>query len=115
MKHVTIARAGYNFDTDTPYDEPVAVFTVDADGIHVQSGEEFIPKTMPVYDVQARRDVTLEDDPERWAELLPSAYRAGDYFVVVAERPQDEQRIVASDPAAAGRALAEAIDVRQMV
>lgn len=114
MKHVTLTRAAYDFDTDTPYDETVAVFNVDADGIHIESGEEFIPTDISVFDVQHKRDVSLADDPERWAELLPSAYRAGDYSVVVSDHAQTEEQIVTAVGVAAAVTVA-GIDVLQAV
>lgn len=63
-------------------------FYVSNDGIvRVEFGEEEVPRHVAVFDpVSTGPEVerlTLDADPIRWAELLPSAYRSGDYRVAV--------------------------------
>jgi hypothetical protein len=92
-------------------DQPVASFYVGESGIeHVEFGDEQIPRTVPILDLAAPEDarrVTLESDPLRWAELLPTAYSSGDYSVSVVETAEvsDSPRVVNRDMKAEMEAL----------
>jgi hypothetical protein len=49
----------------------------------IYEGEERVPRRVAVLDTDTGESVTLESNPERWAELLPSAFRSGDLTVAV--------------------------------
>jgi len=106
MKHIIINRTDYDLDRDEFRATPVASFTVDETGVvAVEFGEENIPLQMTVLDVEADRTLSFEDDPLRWVELLPGAYRSGDYTVAVGDEVRPHPRVVSS---AAGPAVAVA-------
>ena|SRR2546423_7816688 len=87
MHRVTFNRSTYDFDRDEVVTNPIASFVVGEDGIEkVDFGEEFVPLEMTVLDPESREVVSLKSDPLRWAELLPSAFRSGDYFVSLDEK-----------------------------
>ena len=84
MHRVTITRSDYDFDTDRWLTETVCSFVVGPRGIEqIDRGAERIPRRVAVLDIDSGKSVTLESDPERWAELLPSAFRSGDLTVTV--------------------------------
>lgn len=85
MQHVEITRSDYDFDTDRWRTETVSSFLVGPTGIvRVEEGEEQVPRRVTVLDIDTGQDVTLENEPERWAELLPSAFRSGDLTATAA-------------------------------
>ena len=84
MHRITITRSDYDFDADRWLTETVCSFVVGPRGIEqVNEGEERIPRRVAVLDINSGESVTLESDPERWAELLPGAFRSGDLTVTV--------------------------------
>lgn len=95
MRHVTILRSEADLVRMEFVERPMASFYVGQSGIErVEFGDEQIPRTVAVFDPTADVDpvggvqrITLESDPLRWAELLPTAYRSGDYSVAVVETP----------------------------
>ena len=102
-RRVTISYSDYDFDRDAVVTAPLASFVVSEEGIEsIDLGEEFIPVGMTVVDPGTREDVSFDADPLKWADLLPSAYRAGDYYVTVedAEVAILDQEITSSPPGA---------------
>lgn len=84
MHRVTITRSDYDFDADRWLTETVCSFVVGPHGIdQIVEGEQRIPRRVAVLDIDSGESVTLESDPEHWAELLPSAFRSGDLTVTV--------------------------------
>ncbi len=66
--------------------EPVVSFAVTKRGASLVDGERSEMLDMlevPVVDPRTRASVTFHENPVRWADLVPIAYRAGDYFVRV--------------------------------
>ena len=87
MHRIIITRSAYDFDADTWLPETVCAFTVGPLGIEqIEEGDESIPRRVAVLDIDSGESVTLESDPELWAELLPSAFRNGDLTVTVESR-----------------------------
>jgi hypothetical protein len=123
MQHVKITRSDYDFDTDRWQTETVSSFLVGPDGIvQVEEGEERIPRRVTVLDIDTGQDVTLESDPERWAELLPGAFRSGDLTATAdavpdlesvlapaAEREIESATVGSREPALAEAAALQAI------
>lgn len=89
MRHVVIYKRTADLTRLDLREREVASFYVGDDGIErVEFGEDEIPRSLAVFDpaIDANIDrITLEDEPVRWAELLPTAYRSGDYRVAVAK------------------------------
>jgi len=84
MHRITITRSDYDFDADRWLTETVCSFVVGPRGIEqIDQGDERIPRRVAVLDIDSGESVTLQSDPERWAELLPSAFRSGDLTVTV--------------------------------
>lgn len=109
MRHVTIIRTGYDFDRDQVVREETASFYVGPEGVtHVEFG--VVPDTVPVLDPETGERVTLQNAAERWADLLPGAYRSGDLVVstLVVEHDGHEhplprpKRVVRADEAPVG-------------
>lgn len=87
MRHVIIFKRTADLARLDLSEQPVASFYVSSDGIvKVEFGEDQIPRDISVFDENADpiTQLTLTEDPLSWADLLPSAYRAGDYRVAVA-------------------------------
>jgi len=88
MRHVTIHKSVTDLVRMEFNSQLVASFYVGENGIErVEYGENEIPRTVAVFDpaeADAER-VTLDSNPLRWAELLPTAYRSGEYIVSVVE------------------------------
>jgi len=86
MRRIDIIRSTADLHRLDFIDQPVASFYVNEGGIsHVEFGDEEIPRSVAVFDPADKTltRVTLESDPVRWAELLPLAYRSGDYRIAV--------------------------------
>jgi hypothetical protein len=99
MHRVIITKSNYDFDADQWTTETVSSFVVGPNGIeHVDEGADRIPRRVTVVDPSKGDDVSLESDPERWAVLLPSAFRSGDLTITVdADRPIETEAVPAPD------------------
>ncbi len=109
MHRITITRSDYDFDADQWLTETVCSFIVGPRGIEqIDAGAQRIPRRVAVLDIDSGESVTLESDPERWAELLPSAFRSGDLTVTVdVEQPVEiETRSVENRQPVRAEALA---------
>ena len=88
MRHITIHKMVTDLVRMEFKTQMLASFYVGENGIErVEYGEDEIPRTVAVFD-PAESDgqrVTLDSNPLRWAELLPTAYRSGEYSVSVVE------------------------------
>lgn len=97
MRQVSISKTTTDLKTLDIRDRIVTAFTVGAEGIEqVTLKDEPIPATVSVMDPETGDAVTLESDPLRWADLLPSAYRSGDYHVAVDVVDEDDMPVVAA-------------------
>jgi len=84
MHHIVVTHSDYDFDANHWLTETLCSFDVGPEGIErVFEGADQIPSRVAVLDIENGQSVTLESDPERWAELLPSAFRSGDLAVHV--------------------------------
>lgn len=64
--------------------ELLARFSVDETGIHPEAGERVdVVATIPVIDPDTGERLTSDDDPVRWAQLLPQSIRSGDLVALV--------------------------------
>lgn len=84
MLRISISQISRGPSGDVP--ELLAQFAVDGDGIHAEAGERTnVVATIPVIDPESGERVLSEEDPVRWARLLPLAFRSGDLAVRVQE------------------------------
>jgi hypothetical protein len=84
MRQVSILKTTTDLESLEIADRVVTAFVVTADGVEqTTTTEEPIPASLVLLDPETREAVTLESDPLRWADLLPEAYRSGDYHVAV--------------------------------
>lgn len=107
MHHIVVTHSDYDFDANHWLTKTLCSFDVGPGGIErVFEGADQIPSRVAVLDIETGQSVTLESDPERWAELLPSAFRSGDLAVhvdvataEVETRPEQEARLVSAGEA----------------
>ena len=89
MRHVVIYKQVADLTRLDLLQREVASFYVGDNGIEkIDFGEEEVPRELAVFDPDAEGNVeriTLDENPIRWAELLSTAYRSGDYRVAVAK------------------------------
>ncbi len=83
------------FDPDTDTDEwverPVAQLLADGEDVTISGPHaDWVNPKLAIVDPETAQRVTLADGAERWARLLPLAYRTGDLQVEVAETPVAE-------------------------
>lgn len=113
MRQVIITKSDYDFDAEQWRTETVCSFIVGPQGIErVEVGADRIPTRVTVVDPSTGEEVGLETDPERWAMLLPSAFRTGDLTVSVdGEREVESgaRSAPAREPALAEAAAFQAI------
>jgi hypothetical protein len=80
-------------DTKEWVELPVAQLLADGDDVIISGPHaEWIDPDLAIIDPETRERVTRADGAERWARLLPFAFRSGDIDVEVSE-------IVAAEPA----------------
>jgi hypothetical protein len=94
---VQVQFTTYELDADSEQWIELPVAEVVADGQEVTiSGPhaDWISPDISIVNPQTAERITREDDAERWARLLPFAYREGDISVEVAE-------VAAAEPAGA--------------
>jgi len=64
--------------------ELLAQFGVDEAGIHPEDGDRIdVVASIPVIDPDTGSRLTSDDNPVRWAELLPQTIRSGDLVALV--------------------------------
>ena len=94
MRQVSIFKIEADLETLEFHERLVTAFLVTPDGItDVSIEEEPVPAGLELLEVETRQRVTLESDPMRWAELLPGAYRSGDYRVGVDVADEEDMLI----------------------
>src|SRR5436190_1825415 len=109
MRQVSILKTIADTDTLEIRDRVVTAFIVTPDGIgQVSIEEEPVPSSLKLLDPGSGDAITLESDPVRWADLLPTAYRGGDYHVAVDVAEEDDMLIRAA--ADDGGELAELVE-----
>lgn len=70
---------------------PVAEVVADGGELTITGPRaDWIDPEISIVDPETRQRVTRADDAERWARLLPFAYRNGDIAVDVSETPAAE-------------------------
>ena len=70
---------------------PVAEFVADGDELTISGPHaDWISPDISIVDPETGQPVARNPDAERWARLLPFAYREGDIIVEVAEVPVAE-------------------------
>ena len=78
----------FELDPDTKewIELPVAQLLADRDEVQISGPHaDWINLNVSIIDPESREQVTRDEDAERWARLLPFAYRSGDISVEVAE------------------------------
>jgi hypothetical protein len=82
-------------DTKEWVELPVAQLLADGDDVSISGPHtEWINPDLAIIDPETRERVTRADGAERWARLLPFAYRSGNLKLEVAE-------VAAAEPAGA--------------
>jgi hypothetical protein len=67
-------------------EQPVAQLLADGDDVTISGPHaDWVNPDLAIIDPESRERVTRTDGAERWARLLPFAYRSGDLDVEVAE------------------------------
>ena len=91
MVHVKLMRAQVS-----PQGDPELVvdteFIVDGFEIELLSGEIGNLLDIAVVDPKTGASISRGDDPERWALLLPQAFRAGEFVAEAEEAPMAATR-----------------------
>jgi hypothetical protein len=85
---VQVRFTTFELDTDTHewVELPVAELVADGDELTISGPHaDWISPDISIVDPDTGEPVTREHDAERWARLLPFAYRQGDIDVEVAE------------------------------
>jgi hypothetical protein len=83
-------------DTKEWVELPVAQLLADGDDVRISGPHaEWINPDLAIIDPETRERVTRTDGAERWARLLPFAFRNGDIDVEVREVATDESADVA--------------------
>jgi hypothetical protein len=93
MIQVSFATFERNRDTKEWIELPVAQLIADGDAVTISGPRaEWINPDLAIIDPGTRERVTRADGAERWARLLPFAFRNGDIDVEVSE-------VAAAEPA----------------
>jgi hypothetical protein len=77
MVRVTIWTSEFEPEKKALVPRLLAEMTVDGFDVHVPEDYRFLLELEPL-DADAGERVRFSDDPERWALLLPTAFRSGD-------------------------------------
>lgn len=85
------------------------VLTLHADGpdLALDGDDRALSPSLPLVDPATGRQVRIEDNLEEWVRLLPTALRAGDYFVVITHDDNPEPAEAPSEEAQAALAALE--------
>ena len=81
---VQFITSDYDRQTEQFVPRVRAELTVDGPEVLITGDERWVSLEIGVIDPETRSKVTFESDPERWAQLLPLAYRSGDVRVEIA-------------------------------
>ncbi len=85
---VQVSFTTFEFDADSNewVELPVADLVADGDELTISGPHaDWISPEISIVDPETEERVTRDQDAERWARLLPFAYRSGDLTVEVAE------------------------------
>lgn len=85
---IQVRFSTFEFDADHGkwVERPIAELLADPDEVTVSGPHaEWVDLDISILDPETGQPVSRGEDPERWAGLLPLAYRAGDVSVEVAE------------------------------
>jgi hypothetical protein len=86
MIHVRFSTSEFNADTQGWVEMPVAELIADGEEITISGPHaDWISPDIAVIDPETTERVTRVDGAERWARLLPLAYRDGELTVDVLE------------------------------
>ncbi len=86
MIRVRFTTSQFNVETQDWVELPVAELIVDGEDVRISGPRsEWISPDIAIIDPETREQVTRSDGAERWARLLPLAYRSGDLDVEVSE------------------------------
>ena len=86
MVQVHFTTFEFDAETDEWVEVPVAELVADGDELTISGPHaDWINPDISIIDPESGEQVTRDHDAERWARLLPFAYRNGDLTVEVAE------------------------------
>ncbi len=103
MIRVHFTTFEFDADRDEWVEQPIAELLADRKEITVSGPHaEWIDLDISIVDPESGERLTRDADAERWARLLPFAYRSGDIDVEVAEVDAAEPAGAAFHYAAAG-------------
>lgn len=95
MIQVRFTTFEFNADSNEWVELPVAELVADGDELTISGPHaDWISPEISIVDPDSGERITRADGAERWARLLPFAYRSGDITVEVAE-------VAAAQPAGA--------------
>jgi hypothetical protein len=93
MIRVRFTTSEFNLQTHEWTQLPIAELIADGEGVRISGPRaEWINLDIGIIDPETRERVTRSDGAERWARLLPFAFRNGDIDVEVSE-------VAAAEPA----------------
>jgi hypothetical protein len=89
MIHLRFLTADFDFDAERWQETVQADLIADGNRMEISGpNSDWIDLEMSVFDPETRTRLHREEDPERWARLLPGAFRGGDLEVsVIADSP----------------------------
>ncbi|HEY5287089.1 MAG TPA: hypothetical protein VIJ50_08295 [Solirubrobacteraceae bacterium] len=86
MIRVRFTTSEFNAETQQWVKLPVAELIADGEDVRISGPRaEWISPDIAIIDPETTHRVTRTDGAERWAQLLPFAYRSGDLDVEVTE------------------------------
>jgi hypothetical protein len=86
MIRVRFTTTEFNVETQGWVELPVAELIADGEDVRISGPRaEWISPDIAIIDPETKQRVTRFDGAERWARLLPFAYRSGDLDVEVSE------------------------------
>jgi hypothetical protein len=86
MIRVRFTTSEFNAETQEWVELPVAELIADGEDVRISGPRaEWISPDIAIIDPETTDRVTRADGAERWAQLLPFAYRSGDLDVEVTE------------------------------
>lgn len=84
MIRVRFTTSEFNAETEQWVELPVAELIADGENVSISGPHaEWISPDITIIDPETTERVTRADGAERWAQLLPYAYRSGDLDVEV--------------------------------
>jgi hypothetical protein len=86
MIQVRFSTFEFDADHDQWVERLVAELLAGSDEVTVSGPHvDWVDLDISILDPETGRQITRGEDPQRWARLLPLAYRSGDVSVAVAE------------------------------